>query len=207
MRTVKSQSHLSITPGNNYNLFTWQKCRVNVSLFYFSLYTFLAREWPEGVTFCEGIVWRLPHALESERLLYKAHIRQWKRHPEIAGRFAKKPGGGNPENSAAVAGAVLRIVGRHGPGISTLVLRYSLAPRERTTSKKCLPWLFVLWPCISQSHTECQSLSTDMPFHCWKKAESPGVASYTVFWMNRIIRSCQVFPLIPLCGHIVGLSE
>lgn len=35
----------------------------------------LAREWPEGVTFCEGIVYRLPPALESARLLYKAHIR------------------------------------------------------------------------------------------------------------------------------------
>ncbi|HBN0911692.1 TPA: hypothetical protein P7W98_001477 [Escherichia coli] len=35
----------------------------------------LAREWPEGVTFCEGIVCRLPPALESARLLYKAHIR------------------------------------------------------------------------------------------------------------------------------------
>ncbi|TKK17845.1 hypothetical protein EcCFBP13530_16005 [Enterobacter cancerogenus] len=35
----------------------------------------LAREWPEGVTFCEGIVYRLSPALESARLLYKAHIR------------------------------------------------------------------------------------------------------------------------------------
>ncbi|UYW72782.1 hypothetical protein OFY05_14565 [Pseudocitrobacter faecalis] len=35
----------------------------------------LAREWPEGVTFCEGIVCRLSPALESARLLYKAHIR------------------------------------------------------------------------------------------------------------------------------------
>lgn len=35
----------------------------------------MAREWPEGVTFCEGIVYRLPPALESARLLYKAHIR------------------------------------------------------------------------------------------------------------------------------------
>ncbi|ENF6042021.1 hypothetical protein ABRV10_004082 [Citrobacter amalonaticus] len=35
----------------------------------------LAREWPEGTTFCEGIVYRLPPALESARLLYKAHIR------------------------------------------------------------------------------------------------------------------------------------
>ncbi|WP_440799857.1 hypothetical protein [Serratia marcescens] len=35
----------------------------------------LAREWPEGVTFCEGVVYRLPPALESARLLYKAHIR------------------------------------------------------------------------------------------------------------------------------------
>lgn len=35
----------------------------------------LAREWPADVDFCEGIMLRLPSALESARLLYKAHIR------------------------------------------------------------------------------------------------------------------------------------
>ena len=35
----------------------------------------LAREWPQGVSFCDGIVHRLPTAMDSARLLYKAHIR------------------------------------------------------------------------------------------------------------------------------------
>ncbi|HDL6674288.1 TPA: hypothetical protein PXJ49_003244 [Yersinia enterocolitica] len=35
----------------------------------------LAREWPEGTKFCSGIKVRLSPALESARLLYKAHIR------------------------------------------------------------------------------------------------------------------------------------
>ncbi|MGY2800350.1 hypothetical protein ACVWV0_004626 [Ewingella americana] len=35
----------------------------------------LAREWPDGLDFCEGISVRLSPALESARLLYKAHIR------------------------------------------------------------------------------------------------------------------------------------
>lgn len=48
MQTVKSQSHLSITPDNNYNVFSRQKCRENVSLFnFFLLYTFLHR-WTGG---------------------------------------------------------------------------------------------------------------------------------------------------------------
>lgn len=35
----------------------------------------LAREWPDGVSFCEGIGSRLVPAVDSARLLYKAHIR------------------------------------------------------------------------------------------------------------------------------------
>lgn len=35
----------------------------------------LAREWPPGITYSNGILVRLPLALQSARLLYKAHIR------------------------------------------------------------------------------------------------------------------------------------
>lgn len=35
----------------------------------------LAREWPDNIDFCKGIITKLPPALESARLLYKAHIR------------------------------------------------------------------------------------------------------------------------------------
>lgn len=35
----------------------------------------LAREWPADLNFCEGMMLRLPSALESARLMYKAHIR------------------------------------------------------------------------------------------------------------------------------------
>ncbi|MHA1057140.1 hypothetical protein [Enterobacter mori] len=35
----------------------------------------LAREWPDGLTYCQGAVSRLSQALESARLLYKAHVR------------------------------------------------------------------------------------------------------------------------------------
>lgn len=35
----------------------------------------LAREWPEYVSFCEGLPKKLPMAFESAKLLYKAHIR------------------------------------------------------------------------------------------------------------------------------------
>ncbi|NBJ34449.1 hypothetical protein GE191_12225 [Serratia fonticola] len=35
----------------------------------------LAREWPDNIEFCKGIITKLSPALESARLLYKAHIR------------------------------------------------------------------------------------------------------------------------------------
>lgn len=35
----------------------------------------LAREWPENISFCEGLLKKLPMAYESAKLLYKAHIR------------------------------------------------------------------------------------------------------------------------------------
>lgn len=35
----------------------------------------LAREWPSDLNFCEGVMLRLSSALESARLMYKAHIR------------------------------------------------------------------------------------------------------------------------------------
>ncbi|MFB1164143.1 hypothetical protein ACEZED_20775, partial [Escherichia coli] len=35
----------------------------------------LAREWPEYLSFCEGLPKKLPMAFESAKLLYKAHIR------------------------------------------------------------------------------------------------------------------------------------
>lgn len=35
----------------------------------------LAREWPENISFCEGLPKKLPLAYESAKLLYKAHIR------------------------------------------------------------------------------------------------------------------------------------
>lgn len=77
----------------------------------------LAREWPEGVTFCEGIVYRLPPALESARLLYKAHIRTGGKDTlKSLGDLRKKPDRGYPKNSAAVARPVFRVVERYGPG-------------------------------------------------------------------------------------------
>lgn len=147
-----------------------------------------------------------PPALESARQLYKAHIRTGEKPPEIAGRFAKKPGGGDPENSAAVAGAVLRIVGRLALGINTLVLRYSL-DAAKANDQQSLPCFLCAGPVYRNLIQNVSLYQPTCPFTSGKKAESPGVASYTVFWMNRIIRSWQVFPLIPQCGHIVGLSE
>ena len=47
--------------------------------------------------------------------------------------------------------------------------------------KKCMPWHFVHWPCISPSHTECRSISTVMPFHCWKKTEPSGEVDVSCF--------------------------
>jgi hypothetical protein len=167
----------------------------------------LAREWPEGVTFCEGIVYRLPGTGVSQTALQGPYPDRGKRHPEIAGRFAKKPDRGHPkilQQSRDLSSALWKDMALV---ISTLVLRYSLEALKASGPQKVYALAFcalALYIAISYG------MSVYINRHALSllgKTEPPGEVSYMVFWMNRIIRSWRVFPLIPQCGHITGLSE
>lgn len=103
----------------------------------------LAREWPEGVTFCEGIVYRLSPALESARLLYKAHIR-------TGGKDTLKSLGDLRKNLAEETQKILQQSRDLSSAlwkdmalvISTLVLRYSLDAAKANDQQKVFALAF-----------------------------------------------------------------
>ena len=107
------------------------------------LSTELAREWPDGVTFCEGIVYRLPPALESARLLYKAHIR-------TGGKDTLKSLGDLRKSLAEETQKILQQSRDLSSAlwkdmtlvISTLVLRYSLDSAKANDQQKVFALAF-----------------------------------------------------------------
>jgi hypothetical protein len=143
----------------------------------------------------------------SQAALQGTYPGRRKRHPEIAGRFAKKPDRRHQkilQQSRDLSSALWKDMALV---ISTLVLRYSLEALNASGQQKVYALAFcalALYIAISYG------MSVYINRHALsllEKTEPPGEVSYMVFWMNRIIRSWRVFPLTPQCGHITGLRE
>ncbi len=149
-----------------------------------------------------------PPALESARLLYKAHIRTGGKDTlKSLGDLRKSLAEETQkiqQQSRDLSSALWKDMALV---ISTLVLRYSLEALKASGPQKVYALAFcalALYIAISYG------MSVYINRHALsllEKTEPPGEVSYMVFWMNRIIGSWRVFPLMQQCSHIAGLSE
>lgn len=103
----------------------------------------LAREWPENINFCDGIRTKLSPALESARLLYKAHIRTSSKETiKSLGELRKSLGDDTQkiiQHSKDLSSSMWKDVALT---ISTIIIKYTLDATKAITLHNIYSWVF-----------------------------------------------------------------